>query len=94
MIYKGSRYTNTELYDRSGTLMFKIRDRINFSHTKATTHIFDESDRLDGLAKKYYGDSQLWWVILEANPKYRCELDIKYGDELVVPDYTEVFKCL
>lgn len=94
MIYQYSRYTNTDLYDRRGTLMFKHRERINFGLENSVIHVFNQGDRLDKLASKHYGTSQLWWVILDANPKYRCELDIEYGDELVIPHFNEVRKCL
>ena len=94
MIYQGSRYTNTQLYDRDGALMFKIRKPIYFGGAKAVTHTFCETDRLDILATKYYGNPQLYWVILEANKQYRCELDINIGDTLIIPDYEEVRKCL
>jgi len=30
-------------------------------------HYVTSSDRIDSLAKKYYGDSRLWWIIAEAN---------------------------
>ena len=89
-IYRGSRYTKTPLYNDGERNIFKIRKREDFSLDGTTVHVFIEGDTLDGLAYKYYGDSQLWWVILEANNKYRSELDIGYGEELVIPNYKEV----
>lgn len=94
MIYKNSRYTKTKVYDNDGVPVFSIRRRFSIGLENATVHLFSEGDRLDGLANTYYHDSQLWWVILEANPKYRSELDINYGDTLVIPSYEEVMKCL
>lgn len=94
MIYQGSRYTNTDLYDRKGTLTFKHRNRFTFGLKDSTIHVFSEGDTLDGLAVKYFGNPQLWWVILDTNPKFRCELDINYGQELVIPNFEEVRKCL
>ncbi len=94
MIYEGSRYTKTEMYDRDGALVFKHRDRFTFGMKNAIKHRFSEGERLDGLANKYYGNAQLWWVILDCNPKYRCEIDIPYGAELIIPSYEEVMKCL
>ena len=49
---------------------------------------------MDNLAVKYYGNPELYWVILDANPQYRCELDIKKGDRLIIPSYEEVRECL
>lgn len=94
MIYKGSRYTKTALYDRQGTLMFHQRQRISFGRKNCVIHTYSQSDRLDNLAVKYFGNPQLYWVILEANPNYRCELDIKVGDKLLIPSYAEVRECL
>lgn len=92
MIFTNSRYTKTPVYEYEGNLVFRKRKRFNF--TKFTYHRFIQGDRLDSLAHKYYGDSQLWWVFLDANPQYRAEIDIKYGDIIKVPTYEEVMKCL
>lgn len=94
MIYKNSRYTNTGVEVKDGHSSFKIRNRISFSEDNAIVHQFTLGDRLDGLAMTYYNDPQLWWVILEANPQYRCEIDIPYGSNLVIPNVNEVRKCL
>lgn len=89
-IYEGSRYTKTELYNRDGLMTFKTRLRENFFLEGATIHEFTEGETLGGLADKYYGDSQLWWVILEVNSQYRLGIDIPYGSELIIPTYEEV----
>jgi hypothetical protein len=36
-----------------------------------------EVDYLDALAKKYYGDESLWWIIARANnlPGYKLSID-------------------
>lgn len=94
MIYEGSRYTKTELYDRNGTLLFKQRSRFSIGFKNAIKHRFTQGERLDALAYKYLGNAQLWWAILDCNPKYRCEVDIPYGAELIIPSYDEVMKCL
>lgn len=94
MIYEGSRFTKTDMYDRNGTLLFKNRERFTFGMKNAVIHRFVEGDSLDGLAYKYYGNTQLWWAILDCNPKYRCEIDIPYGAELIIPALEEVMKCL
>jgi hypothetical protein len=37
-----------------------------------------EADYLDALAKKYYGDESLWWIIARANnlPGYKLSIDV------------------
>ena len=44
----------------------------------------------DYIAYKTYGDSRLYWAILDANPQYQSELEIQVGDVLIVPAYDEV----
>lgn len=94
MIYQNSRYTKTSVEDNYGVANFKLRTRFSFGKQGALVHQFTLGDRLDGLAKTYYKDPQLWWVILEANPQFRSELEIPYGTNLIIPSYNEVMKCL
>ena len=90
-IYRGSRYVGTPMYVRDSKLTFKIREMRKFNE-EGQIHEFTEGDTLDGIAFNYYGDSQLWWVLLEANSKYRSEIEIRYGDEIFVPSFEEVVK--
>lgn len=43
------------------------------------------SDRIDSLAKKYYGDSRLWWVIAEANDLEDPVTALYRGRKLRIP---------
>jgi hypothetical protein len=36
-------------------------------------------DRLDALAKYFYDDERLWWVIVEANPEILLPADLIYA---------------
>ena len=89
-IYMNSRYTRTPVYNREGALVFKIRNRPVFTFKDSFMHTVIEGDSLDGLAYRYYGDSHLWWVILEANEQYNSPYDICNGDDLLLPSYEEV----
>lgn len=93
-IFKGSRYVKTPLYSRDGEYVFKIRKRFDFDISNSLLYEFTEGDTLDGLARRFYGDSQLWWVLLEANSKYRTEIDIEYGDIVIIPRYSEVVRAI
>lgn len=42
-------------------------------------------DRLDLLAKKYYGDVGYWWIIAEANAIGKGNMAIPVGMQLRVP---------
>lgn len=42
--------------------------------------------RLDTLAFEYYGDSDMQWIILYANPRLVTPLDLKIGTTLIIPN--------
>lgn len=96
-IFKDSRYEYVPVYHHytgmyeenlfSGTSIPTLRRRklSEFSNTEAVIHTFQLGDRLDLLAYKYYGDAQLWWVILDANPKYMTPFEIPIGVSLLIP---------
>lgn len=50
------------------------------------THVVtsDELGNLDLLAYDYYGDEELWWVIMLANKKYDVS-DFRLGEQIVIP---------
>src|SRR3712207_76301 len=88
MVFEGSRYSNTELYVDTATdtpfLGTIAIQHINPSEDDTFYQIV-EGDRLDLLANKFYGNPQLNWVLLSANPNYLNELEIKIGDVIRVP---------
>lgn len=94
MIFTGSRYSKTKVYKRNGAVIFKNRATASFDEKKCTLYTFCTGDTLDVLASKYYNDSNLWWVILDANPKYYTELDIVVGDSILIPNKAEVVSYL
>lgn len=97
MIFQYSRYTNIDLYDRDGVLTFERRKRIDFSDKQCSLHTLKDGDQLDNLSYTYYGTSQLWWVILDANPtinQFDIELNKLSGTQIRIPDFEEVLKCL
>lgn len=91
-MFENSRYLRTPIYNRLGedTPILKMRSRFTFDIQKASIHEWVEGDTLDGLAYKYYGVSALRWAILDANPLYRSEYEINYGDRIFIPAYEEV----
>ncbi|MBO8161159.1 MAG: hypothetical protein H0Z24_05935 [Thermosipho sp. (in: Bacteria)] len=86
-IYEGSRYIGSKtLIDKNGIRYLKSRKPKIKPHKDDYIIQFKAGDRLDLLAKRFYGDSQLQWVILDANPEYFSPLDIEVGDYLVIPN--------
>ena len=92
-VFQGSRYVKTSAYVRRGeTLVLSIRNRNHFDASKATFYTVVQGDTIDGIAYKQYGNAQLWWAIMDANPLYQSEIEIKPGDVLVIPPFDEVVK--
>lgn len=95
-IYKGSRYTSTPTYypDGSDKKIFDIRQRFQFIQQGQYITLGLRVIPLTFLAYKIYNNSELWWAILDANPQYQSELDIKVGDIVTIPTFTEVVSKL
>lgn len=92
-VYQGSRYVKTSAYVKGGdTLILSIRERVKFNAEKCTFYTAIQGDTIDGIAHKQYGNAQLWWAIMEANPLYQSEIEIKPGDVLMIPPFEEVVK--
>ena len=93
MIHIGSRYIHTPIYSRSGqAFIFNIRDKFKFNPDNATYYTVVLGDTIDGIAYKFYGNANLYWAILDANPSIMSELDLEIGDILMIPDFEEVAK--
>ncbi len=95
-VYKGSRYTRTGLYqsDSSGALILAIRQKTPFNMDSCTYYTVVEGDTIDGIAHRQYGNAQLYWAIMDANPSYLSELEIQPGDVIAIPAYDEVVKFI
>ena len=91
-VYRNSRYVFTPLIKKGGTNILALRDRAKFDLSKATFYTFIQGDTIDGIAYRQYNNAQLAWAIMEANPRYQSELEIKPGDVLAIPPYEEVVK--
>lgn len=92
MVFENSRYLHSKQMTRLGwdSPTLQMRSRYQFVQDKCTLHEWCEGDTLDGVAYRYYGNCALRWAILDCNPKYRTEFDIKNGDIVLIPDYEEV----
>lgn len=91
-VYRDSRYVQTPLIKTRDTNILAFRDRAKFDLSKATFYTFIQGDTVDGIAYRQYNNAQLGWAIMEANPKYQSELEIKPGDVLTIPSYEEVVR--
>lgn len=92
-VFQGSRYVKTPAYVRRGeTLVLRIRERVHFSEALCRYYTVVQGDTLDGIAYTQYGNAQLGWAIMDANPVYQSEMDIKAGDVLKIPPFEEVVR--
>lgn len=92
-VFKDSRYTKTSAYVRDGgTLILSIRERNHFDSSKFVYYTVIQGDTLDGISYKHYGNAQLGWAIMDANPQYQTEIEIKPGDVIAIPSFDEVVK--
>lgn len=91
-VYENSRYLHTQLMARLGwdSRTFQMRERFSFNQDNCQLYEWCDGDTLDGVSYKFYDNTALRWAILDANPKYRTEFDIKNGDVILIPDYDEV----
>lgn len=79
MIDKNSRYRDCQPFEgeEGAPAPFKgVRARAIGPATPVLEHVWNDTDRLDLLADHYYGDPQLWWRILDANPDLLCGGDL------------------
>jgi len=83
-----NRYTYTNTIKEPDTnksyLESTIYPKIKASDTDFYV-ISEASDRLDLLAKKYYGDTTLWWIIAVANNLNEANFFVKEGLQLRIP---------
>ena len=63
------RYKNTPVRkDKNGVRYYRPTIVPNIPITDGDQYVFPfDGDRLDSLAQRYYGDSNLWWIIAKAN---------------------------
>ena len=59
---------------------------------RAIEHVLVQGESLESLAAAYYGRSELWWRIADANPQRRCAFDFVPGDVILIPPPESAFK--
>ena len=91
MIFSLSRFlhTNVDFYNYP-TIIMRIRKPSVYDSNRLVSYRFNKGDNIRRLAYKFYGHPELWWAILDANPQYQTEFEIKVGDILKIPPAREV----
>jgi hypothetical protein len=86
-VYEGSRHEDADAISYNGVDILEAR--IVKKYKNYDTIIFSQGDRLDLIARDYYGDSKMKWIILDANG-YAHDLQVSVGDILKIPVLEEV----
>ena len=83
-----NRYQYSETLTTKDTKKKYLESTI-YPKIKATNEdiyiISTQSDRLDLLASRYYGNSTYWWIIAVANNLNDASLSIEVGKQLRIP---------
>lgn len=91
-VYQGSRYSLSDIITRNdGNRVISLRKKVNFDKKQLTYYTVKQGDTIDGIAYNQYGNAQLYWAIMDCN-NYQSELEIKAGDIIAIPPYSEVVK--
>jgi len=81
------RYKNaTILKDKDGSRYYKptIVNEIPLKDSDLYINPFP-GDRFDMLAQRYYGDSNLWWIIAKANNMSKGQIGVDPEKKLRIP---------
>lgn len=96
MFLKDSRYKDARRFeaDEAGVVRCKgVRPRAIGPAAGVVEYVIQEGDRLDLLARHFYGDPRLWWRILDANPDLDTgvliSLKDRAGEVILIPKARE-----
>jgi nucleoid-associated protein YgaU len=88
MIFKGSRYQNTDKYqvtDASGRIVSALKIRLVPVTPAGYFHTVTADERLDLIAYKFYRNPEKWWLIADANTAMDPEDLLEPGGQLLIP---------
>lgn len=91
MIHENSRYINNRTFiDRNGAVVFYTRPRQIFNTENCTQYSVNGNDTIESIAVKKLGSAHYKWAIMDCNPHYLTELDVKTGDNILIPSIKDV----
>jgi len=88
MIFKGSRYRGVDVYTLTrpdGQSVAALRIRFIPPTPAGFLHTFSGHERLDLLANQYYGNSEKFWLIADANAVMDPEDLLEPGRQILIP---------
>ena len=85
-----SRQQFAKLYQDGDIQFWGNRQKIDISpRPDDRFHTVTDDDRIDLLAYRYLGDTNLWWIIADYNDLFFCQ-DLEIGTKLRVPSLERV----
>ena len=89
MIFSNSRYaegTVFKAYDsRNGKYGVSVTRQFPEDSSTFFYYIWSERDRIDSVSYRFFGDSSMWWQIMDINPEVQNPFDIPVGAVLRIP---------
>lgn len=90
MIYSDSRYANGVVYKandaRTGVNQITVNRIFPTVSSSYYIYIWTDADRLDVLAQRIFGNSDLWYLIMDYNPEIADGLNISPGTPVRIPN--------
>lgn len=91
-VKKNSRLMYSQLHEIDGYTFFEVPKLPKIDQAEDDlVHVVESTDRIDRLSFRYYGTSDLWWVIAVANGFRLIPRDLRLNAHLVIPSRTRVF---
>lgn len=90
MIYQNSRYYSQNVdfvafQENGDELPIVFYEFDELGRVTWSEHVFSSGERLDNIAYRYYGRTDLWWLIPEYNPEIVDFDNILPGTVLRIP---------
>jgi len=90
MIYLDSRYADGPLFSAADSRTGNFNKTVFRAWPSYNVQYFwyhiTENDRIENLAVKYLGNSELWWEIMDVNPEILNPLEIAPGTLIRIPN--------
>lgn len=94
-VQKSSRLRFGKLLYVGAVECWEVLDLPTFiPQTDDLQYVVVDTDRIDSLATKFYGDPVLWWVIAAANGMEIVPTALNTGDTLLIPSPRYVTQVL
>lgn len=89
MIFTTSRYNDGPLVDIEDYRESEVRKTVYrkwpTSVSDFSVYVWQDGDRMDLIALKFYGRPEVWWQIMDYNPEIVDPTSIQTGTEIRLP---------